>query len=156
MSTKMVYMILGGLVSIAILSAVSSEAPQVVVAERFEVRDQEGKLRGTFGVIDNIVVMNLHDKEQRRLIQLHVLNNGTIKLELTDSSGASIAQGINENGLVGQHVLSQNASIRQYAGPDGACFLQMRDQDQKVRVTLTVTPEGWPKLEFKYPSIVQE
>lgn len=124
------WMVTAALALTAALVIVNQAMParlgKILEAERFVLRDAEGRYRAELGFIDGASVLLLNDRNERPGVALSVLPNGPRRLHLLDREGRT------------RSVLT--------ARVDGDSGLRLFDQNLVHRASLDVMEDGRPIL----------
>ena len=119
-----------GVVMLIAAGARQDRVPKTIEAERFVLRDQDGKTRMELGTDDRkAVALFLLDQEGNRPISLGVTANGRPAMGLSQAGG--------------------NRSLTLAFTPIGTAGLTLYDKDLTPRVQVYTAPDGTPALEIR-------
>jgi hypothetical protein len=119
--------ILGGIVSgVLVGQSARSAVTPVLEAERFVLRDAQGKARAWFETSNGSVNLALADRDEKSRAFLYVRADGSAGLALYDKTSTR------RGGL--------------YVSADGSPSLDLADKDGKASVQLKLGPDGLPSV----------
>ena len=140
-----------GLVALAVIAAVvlmgqgtGSKVAKVIEAEKFVLRDGNGKERGLLSITNEVVVFSLSDKAGRVRHKLSVEPNGATNFLLGDRDGDPRVQLIVlPDGQPGLWLYGKKSKILAKLSEG---VLDLRHENQNSRVTMIILHDGSPHM----------
>jgi hypothetical protein len=112
----------GGSIGTAIQADSAQGAPDEIVTSRLVIVDDDGKVRGNFGVFDGIAGLILNGANEKPRVMMNVEADGTPLIALLDDDG--------------------NIRLGMDVGNSGIPQLILSRSDMTAAITLTMTVEG--------------
>ncbi len=124
------------LIGVVMLIAGGARQAKTVEAERFVLRDQDGKTRMELGTDDRkAVALFLLDQEGNKPISLGVTANGRPAMGLSQAGGKrSLTLAFTPIGTAGLTLYDKDLTprVQVYTAPDGTPALEIRDEGNQV------------------------
>lgn len=120
---------------------------------RVELSDEKGSRRiGMYVAPDNSSLINLFDKDKKKIAWLRLSANGTADLSLADGKTTRLALWTNADGKPALGMTDEAGTQRIVQGimKDGTPFFSLRDAKGKDRLWESVSPKGEPGFGFYY------
>ncbi len=115
--------------------------PKIITASQFQVVDESGKVRGTFGRNDISTSLNIDNPAGKGDCDISVSDSGIVGVRMS-SNGGSLGLGVSVDGLANLTLSGRKSRIAMTAAPDGSARLELKDDVGRLRVAIVLTAEG--------------
>jgi hypothetical protein len=119
-----------------------SHVPKVSEAERFVLRDPNGKVRAALAVVKNQPVLTLHDSDEKMKVLLNIADSGEPTLRLFGNDGSESVYLSNALGYHDRRGLRLMLGQVDKQGPFEGPFLRLYDANGTNRASLVTSDDG--------------